>query len=342
MSSYIHPAQLIAPPEELPDVWREMPPEAIKVLWDCAVTTAKIATPNISPAKMVIDDTDDVRYITGSIAADGSTDIFHIPKSLTLVDGRRERVLLYEAMVDAILTWNGSPQTPLKLVEEYILANSPVMMMRCTMTPELCDIDSMWHDRMRLEDEDEKKKWIGIGNFTMQVARIVQEKSHLMLPNMWRYIYFDDFEGPVPEDLFECESRVCFSWNTDYALSRILLFAIKFGMPTDVWKDYPVADMKRRASIIPTIDAVDLRMFGFDPIKYLDDGAYKAALLLTVEAKVQKALSDGKWQENIPTEPNEENGPNLTKFTALEIEGIVSAAEEETPQQTNDSSNMYY
>lgn len=341
MSSYIHPAQLLAPPEESPDIWKEMSPEAVKTLWDCAWTTAKMAKPDIPPAKMDIVDGGD-NHITGTIDIDGYTDIFHIPKKLILVDGRRERVLLYEAMVDAILTWNGSPQTPANLVEDHILANSPVLLLTDTMSDELCKIDKKWHDRMRLEDEEQKKKWIGIGNFTMQISRIVQEKSNLMLPNMWRYAYFDDFEDPVPNNLWECTSRVCFSWGVEYATSRILMFALTFGVPTDVWKDYPVADMKRRASIIPTINAVDLRVLDFDPIKYLDDGAYKAALLLTIEAKIQKALSDGKWQENIPTEPNEENGPNLNRFTAFEIESAESETEEEPQQQTNDTSNMYY
>lgn len=323
---YIHPTQIEIDLKE----GKEMSVRAVEFLFNCAVSAVKIKCPNMQETDYAI--STDVDHIQGTITNDGK-DKMLIPAILTALDGRRERVLLYEAIVDALLTWNDDPQDPKQFIERHMLYNSDKIFMDYMANEELSAEDRRWHDMMRVEDETAKKINIGKGNVIMQMARIVQEKLHLKIPAGWRFILDYDCVNSVDH----VKARVQYSSSMEYALISILGFAIDAGISTDVWANYPVADMNRRMRIRSRCYASDFVMNEIDFAKYIDDGAYKASILITIEAKVTRFIEANEWFKDEPTEDNETNGPCL-KAPAL----AGMATEAPKPQEQNNDTTPIY
>lgn len=148
-----------------------------------------------------------------------------------------------------------------------------------------------WHDYARSDDAEGNRARLGYMNWLLQVCRIIQQKLHLRLADGWNLAYSG---GSVRGRIIR--------YIAGHTYQSIICEVLRYGVPTDEWKHWPVSDMLRRlealkklstSTVMPTIIPEYRR--------YLDDPEYKKECLMKFEQSLDLLISN-MWDYNIQTE----------------------------------------
>ena len=302
-----------------------MSQEVVNAIWAMACAKAKTEIPGLGKTTAVIDAETVADYVYGTIKDD--CDEFHVPTVLIAEDSMKNRALLHEIMLNAIYEWHDKEiYKDRQLVKKYLIFNTDIVFENFRDNDALKKEDEQWYNEVRAEDEAVKKINLGRANYLMQCARIIQQTAKVKLADGWRFMTHD---YPALE---EYSARMCPSINDGgYCVYFMLRFAMRYGAAQDGWRNYPIADMKRRDMSLFNLtlsDNTEIRetlKADVDYAKYLDDPAYKAATLISLTANIKKSLEKVKWFENEPTESSDSNGPFVKDETTVTDTMILNA-----------------
>lgn len=245
-----------------------------------------------------------------SMRIEDGKDIMSIPDNYLQMDGPYWRTLITYTMYLMMSEWYGTGDYSERIgnIGNYIAFNSDVVFAEWGEDnagyPNLHSPgNTTWHDYARNGNAEENRLRQGYMNWLLQVCRIIQQKLHLRLADGWNLSYGNE----------SVRGRII-RYTEGATYKTIVCEILKYGVPTDDWKHWPVSDMLRRSeTLIRLVTSTNIPAMFPDYRKYLDDPEYKRECLMKFEYDLDSFLSN-MWDHIIPTQetrldPYIEEGP---------------------------------
>lgn len=186
-----------------------------------------------------------------------------------------------------------------------------------------------WHDYARSSNAEGNRARHGYMNWLLQVCRIVQQKLHLRLADGWNLSYLS----------MSVRGRII-QYSGAHVFRSIISGVIKYGIPTDDWKHWPVSDMLRRSEALRMIDSscVDITDIIPEYRRYLNDPEYKKECLMELEQSLDLYLFHGNiWTHGLPPTQTVDYDPYIEEGST-DNTTIPDPMNNNTPEAPSDDS----